>query len=76
MIKETHLQQVADLLFGQFSGSFGDQSFHLLSLHLNTHTQIKKRKPSQISQRCPMFPLSSGQMYSSDVGDEGLFLTL
>lgn len=42
MINNTHLQQVADLLFGQFSCSFGNQSLHFLSLHLNTHTQMNK----------------------------------
>lgn len=40
---QTHLQQVADLLFGQFCSSFGKQSLHVLPLQLNANTTKRER---------------------------------
>lgn len=36
-----HLKQVSHLLFGEFCCSFGNQTFHLLFLHLNSRTEPK-----------------------------------
>ena len=40
----SYLQQVADLLFGQFRRSFRDEGLHLLSFHLLTNTYAAERK--------------------------------
>ena len=40
----SYLQQVADLLFGQFRRSFRDEGLHLLSFRLWTNTSAAERK--------------------------------